>query len=88
LAKLAEEFRMQNIVVETARDIFDQMQPTWNGSREFLMAQSIRLMERFMTSGRIRITVVVQSRRRSPANFHHAEHERGCSAHVTFLRSL
>jgi type III restriction enzyme len=56
LDKLAEEFRTQKIVFETARDIYDQMQPTWTGSREFLLAQLIRLVEQFMASGRIRIT--------------------------------
>ncbi len=56
LDKLADEFRMQKIVFETARDIYDQMQPTWTGSREFLLAQLIRLVEQFISSGHIHIT--------------------------------
>lgn len=55
LDKLAREFRTQRIVFETARDIFSQMQPTWAGSREFLLAQIVRLVEQFVTSDRIRI---------------------------------
>ncbi|OGI44466.1 MAG: type III restriction endonuclease subunit R [Candidatus Muproteobacteria bacterium RIFCSPHIGHO2_01_FULL_65_16] len=55
LDKLAREFRTQRIVFETARDIFSQMQPNWAGSREFLLAQIVRLVEQFITSDRIRI---------------------------------
>lgn len=55
LEKLAREFRTQRIVFETARDIFSQMQPSWAGSREFLLAQIVRLVEQFITSDRIRI---------------------------------
>lgn len=55
LEKLAREFRTQRIVFETARDIFSQMQPNWAGSREFLLAQIVRLVEQFITSDRIRI---------------------------------
>jgi type III restriction enzyme len=47
---------MQRIIFETARDILDQMQPTWKGSREALLAQLIRLVERFLASGKIDIT--------------------------------
>lgn len=55
LDKLAREFRTQRIVFETARDIFSQMQPNWAGSREFLLAQIVRLVEQFIASDRIRI---------------------------------
>lgn len=59
LEKLAQEFRTQRIVFETARDIFAQMQPNWAGSREFLLAQIVRLVEQFITSDRIRIKPVL-----------------------------
>lgn len=55
LEALAEEFRMQRIVFETARDIYDQIQPTWIGSKEFLLAQLIKLVEEFIASGKIDI---------------------------------
>jgi type III restriction enzyme len=55
LQELGQKFRMQRIIFETARDIFDQMQPTWKGSREALLAQLIRLVERFLASGKIDI---------------------------------
>jgi type III restriction enzyme len=56
LQELGKKFRMQKIVFETARDIYDQMQPTWKGSREALLAQLIRLVERFLSSSKISIT--------------------------------
>jgi type III restriction enzyme len=50
LQALAERFRYQKIVFEVARDIYDQMKPTWRGTKENLLAQVIRLVERFITS--------------------------------------
>lgn len=56
LDDLERRFRMQKIVFEAARDIFDQMKPGWKGNREYLLAQLIRLVEKFITSGRINIS--------------------------------
>jgi type III restriction enzyme len=55
LNELARKFRMQKIVFEIARDEFDQLKPTWTGSRERLLAQLIRLVEQFLVSNRIKI---------------------------------
>lgn len=55
LERLAEEFRTQRIIFETARDVFDQMQVAWTGSRDVLLAQLIRIVEQFIRSDRIRI---------------------------------
>ena len=56
LHELAREFRIQRIVFETARDVYDQMQANWPGDRTFLLAQLVRLVEQFIRSGRIAIT--------------------------------
>ena len=56
LEKLAQEFRTQRIVFETARDIYDQMQQNWRGGKAELMAQIVRLTEQFIRSDQIRIT--------------------------------
>ena len=45
LERLAREFRTQRIIFETARDVYDQMQHTWKGSKELLLAQLVRLVE-------------------------------------------
>ncbi len=56
LKGLAREFRTQKIVFETARDVYDQMGANWPGDQMFLLAQLVRLVERFMRSGRIVVT--------------------------------
>lgn len=56
LERLAREFRTQRIIFETAREVFDQMKPTWQGSREVLLAQLVRIVEQFIRSDRITIS--------------------------------
>ncbi len=56
LERLAREFRTQRIIFETARDVYDQMKKDWKGSKEFLLAQLVRLVEQFIQSDKISIT--------------------------------
>ncbi|HUT95205.1 MAG TPA: DEAD/DEAH box helicase family protein [Thermoguttaceae bacterium] len=56
LERLAREFRTQRIIFETARDVFDQMKHTWQGSREVLLAQLVRIVEAFIRSDKIAIS--------------------------------
>jgi type III restriction enzyme len=56
LLKLARRLRMQKIAFEAARDVYDNMKPTWKGKKEFLLAQLIAVTERFIASDRIHIT--------------------------------
>ncbi|WKT82846.1 hypothetical protein RHK13_08390 [Thermosynechococcus sp. HY591] len=56
LERLAGKFRTQRIIFETVRDVFDQMQTAWKGSREVLLTQLIRIVEQFIRSDRIHIT--------------------------------
>ena len=55
LEELGRKFRMQKIVFATASDLYDQMKPTWKGNREYLLAQLIRLVERFIESGNVQV---------------------------------
>lgn len=55
LEEFGKQLRMQRIIFETARDIFDQMKPTWPGNKDSLLAQVIRLVEQFLRSKEIRI---------------------------------
>ena len=50
LRELGERFRMQKIVFRAASEIYEQMKSTWKGSREYLLAQLIRLVEQFIES--------------------------------------
>jgi type III restriction enzyme len=50
-----EEFRVQKNIFRAASYVFDQMQSTWKGSRDYLLAQLIRLVEQFIGSDRLRV---------------------------------
>ena len=56
LEALAHEYRTQKIIFEAARDVYDQMQASWSGSRESLIAQLVKLVEQFLLSDRLSIT--------------------------------
>ena len=56
LERLAREHRTQKIIFETARDVYDQMQGNWPGSRFSLIGQLVRLVEQFVLSDKIHIT--------------------------------
>lgn len=55
LEELGKKQRLQRIIFETARDVFEQMKPDWKGSRELLIAQLVGIVEKYLASGRIRI---------------------------------
>jgi hypothetical protein len=55
LEELGRRFRTQKIIFATASDLYDQMRPTWKGNRDYLLAQLIRLVERFVESGNIEV---------------------------------
>ena len=56
LQELGEEYRTQKIVFETAISVYEQMQADWKGNKEYLLGQVIAIVERFITSDKIRIT--------------------------------
>ena len=55
LQRLAERFRMQKIIFEAARDIYERLAPSWDGNKQNLLAQVIGLVEAFISSGKIEI---------------------------------
>lgn len=54
LEELGRKYRLQTIVFRMARDVFDQMQVTWQASKESLLAQVIRIVEEVLRSDLIR----------------------------------
>jgi len=56
LEKLAQVNRYQRIVFKTASDVYDQMKPTWEASKEYLLAQLIPIIEKFIRSDKIVIS--------------------------------
>ena len=55
LERLAQEFRTQRIIFEVARNVYNQMQKGWKGSKDFLLGQLVRLVEQFLRSEKISI---------------------------------
>ncbi|MGH9510638.1 MAG: BPTD_3080 family restriction endonuclease [Terriglobales bacterium] len=47
--------RIQNLIFSTAGEIYEQMKTTWKGNREYLLAQVIRIVDKFIESDRIQI---------------------------------
>ena len=56
LERLAREQRMQKIIFEVARDNYDQMSKKWEGNKEYLFVQLIKIIEQFLDSEKIQIT--------------------------------
>jgi type III restriction enzyme len=57
IEKLLTTLRRQRLIFEAARDVFDQMKPSWPGSKEYLISQLIRIVEEFIDSEKL----VIQS---------------------------
>ncbi len=55
LEELGRRFRLQKIIFSAASDQYDQMSQDWKGSREYLLAQLIHLVEKFLESDIIQI---------------------------------
>src|SRR5690606_12244011 len=53
LERLAKQLRMQYVLFRTAASLYDELQPNWKGTREYLLAQVVGLVERFLRSDRL-----------------------------------
>src|SRR6185437_7753375 len=48
---LVQRYRMQRIVFQVASEVYDTMEKTWKGNREYLLAQLVRLVEKYIEAG-------------------------------------
>ncbi len=55
LENLGEKYRWQRVIFTAAIDVYDQMKPNWPGNKESLLAQLIKLVEKFLSSEKIQI---------------------------------
>ena len=55
LKEIGEKFRVQTIIFETTKRIFNFEKPNWRGRQEIFLVQLIRIVERFIASGKISI---------------------------------
>jgi type III restriction enzyme len=76
LEGLARRFRMQKIIFSSASEVYDLMKPTWKGNREYLLAQVIRLTERFIEGGGVVVDPPMFNQEGLPHR-HHFEHDQG-----------
>jgi type III restriction enzyme len=53
LEELGSKFRLQKVIFETARDVYDQMKPSWKADKSYLLIQIIGLVEKFINSDKI-----------------------------------
>jgi type III restriction enzyme len=53
LEALGKRFRQQRLIFEAARDVYDQVKPTWTGNKEYLMIQVIKIVEDFIDSNKL-----------------------------------
>ncbi|MGB3478059.1 MAG: DEAD/DEAH box helicase family protein [bacterium] len=56
LEELGRKFRMQKIIFESARDIYDQMKPVWKADKNYLLIQIIHIVEQFLNSDKVYFT--------------------------------
>lgn len=55
LEELGREQRWQKVIFDTARDVYEDMKSNWQGNREYLLAQVIKIVEKFLSSKKIQI---------------------------------
>jgi type III restriction enzyme len=55
LQKVADEYRLQRIAFQVARNIFDQESPSWRGDKAFLMSRIVDIAQEFIESDKIEI---------------------------------
>lgn len=62
----AKKYRLQTMIFENARDVYDLVKPEWKGNKEFLLAQVIRIVEQVLKSDKIRLdtTFTVSEKRK------------------------
>jgi type III restriction enzyme len=53
LRKIADEYRIQTILFETTKRIYNQERQAWKGREEYIFAQLIRIVEAFLESEKL-----------------------------------
>jgi len=53
IEQMLKVLRKQRLIFEIARDIFDQVKPTWTGKREQLLIQIVKIVEDFIDSNKL-----------------------------------
>lgn len=59
LEEFARRNRLQTFMFRAAQDVYERMEPSWKGSKEYLLGQVIKLTEDVIRAGKISIDNVV-----------------------------
>lgn len=59
LYKLNREIRLQHIVFIATKDVYENISPSWKGSKEILLMQLVKLVDELINSDMIRVTDVI-----------------------------
>jgi len=51
--KILTVLRKQRLIFEISREIYEQMQPTWIGNKEYLLIQLVKIVEEFINSKKL-----------------------------------
>lgn len=51
--KILKVLRKQRLIFEISRDIYEQVQPTWKGNKEYLLMQLVKIVEEFIDSDKL-----------------------------------
>lgn len=51
--EILKVLRRQRLIFEISRDIYDQMKPHWQGNKEYLLIQLVKIVEDFIDSNKI-----------------------------------
>jgi len=51
--KRLKVLRRQRLIFETSREVYEQVQPTWTGTKEYLLFQIVKIVENFLDSKKL-----------------------------------
>lgn len=60
LYELNKEIRLQKIIFVATKDVYEKMSPDWKGDKMFLIAQIVKIVEKFVGSGKIDVMNVAE----------------------------
>lgn len=61
LYELNKKIRLQTIIFIAAKDIFNEMKTSWRGNKDFLIAQIVKLTEKFILKNKIHVLDVLKT---------------------------
>ena len=61
LRKLNKEIRLQRIVFIASKDVYEKISPNWKGNKDVLIAQIVKIVEKFVESEKINVVDILEN---------------------------